>query len=152
MMKSSLHVLVVEKKPDIAELMIQQLESQQFLSVTAEVVPDVHEAVYRLKGSLVGGKKMVDCVILDLVPIRGERNEVAAMVIMQQSVPRVPVVVVSDLPIDTYGGTALREGAEAFISKSDYSVSVLIHELRQAVVRHEVRQFIDPMKTKLEGL
>jgi len=79
-----------------------------------------------------------DIVLLDLnLP---DSRGLFTFLRFRQSLPRLPVVVLTGIEDEDLGVLAVKEGAEDFLTKADLSPRLLARSIRYAIERHDLRK------------
>lgn len=86
-----------------------------------------------------------DVILLDLnLP---DSHGLYTFLRMRQSLPAIPVVVLTGLDDEQLGLEAVKEGAEDFLTKGDLSPRILGRAIRYAIERHELKEKLEYLAT-----
>ncbi len=143
-MNDSLNVLLIEDNPGDARLIRELLAEEKGNSLCLEHVDRLSAGIERLTS----GK--VDVVLLDLgLP---DSQGFDTFVKVHNSVPQVPVVILSGLTDEALAAKAVREGAQDYLVKGHVDSNLLGRSLRYAIERKRAEVELQKYRDHLEKL
>jgi PAS domain S-box-containing protein len=126
-MNDSIRVLLIEDHTALAGMMTEMLAQAPGASFSVETAARLDEGLERLTE---GG---IDVVVLDLsLP---DSSGLDTFVELYNRAPEVPMVVLTALEDETLALTALRDGAQDYLIKSELNPRALVRAIRYAIER-----------------
>ncbi|MBN1586480.1 MAG: response regulator [Candidatus Omnitrophica bacterium] len=141
MANEKLNLLLVEDSPTEAALIQERLEEAFSGKFFIEHHSLLVTAIDRL------GRGHIDVVLLDLhLP---DSQGLCTVQRVCESVPQVPVVVLTGLDDDSAGVQAVRFGAQDYLVKGHFSGSEILRVLRYAIERHKILEKLKSTQLQL---
>ena len=142
-MSHILRILVVEDNPGDAELIREMLPETGQLSFHTEWVSSLAAALTRLE------RAGLDIVLLDLsLP---DSHGLATFHKLRQTVPGVPIIVLTGTDDDELAVAAVREGAQDYLVKGQISPSLMGRAIRYAVERQKLTEALRQARATAEA-
>jgi signal transduction histidine kinase len=131
-MNNSIRVLLIEDNPGDARLIRELLAKEKGGSFRLECVDRLSAGIERLAGG------NIDVVLLDLgLP---ESQGFDTFIRVHNSVPQVPIVILSGLSDEELAAKAVREGAQDYLVKGTVDSNLLGRCLRYAIERKQAEE------------
>jgi len=125
-------ILLVEDNPGDERLLMEVVKDAGTLALHVEIRRDLESALSTAEAL------RPDIVLLDLnLP---DSRGLFTFLRFRQSLPRLPVVVLTGIEDEDLGVLAVKEGAEDFLTKADLSPRLLARSIRYAIERHDLRK------------
>jgi len=125
-------ILLVEDNPGDERLLMEVVKDAGTLALSVEIRRDLESALKSAEAL------HPDIVLLDLnLP---DSKGLFTFLRFRQSLPRLPVVVLTGIEDEELGVQAVKEGAEDFLTKADLSPRLLARSVRYAIERHDLRK------------
>jgi len=143
-MNDSIKVLLIEDNPGDARLIRELLTEEKGGSFRLECVDRLSAGIERLTS----GK--VDVVLLDLgLP---DSQGFDTFIEVHNSVPQIPIVILSGLADEALAARAVREGAQDYLVKGHVDSNLLGRSLRYAIERKQAQVELQKHRDHLEEL
>ena len=141
-MSATIRILVVEDNPADADLIREMLPESGSLSFRIESVQRLSVAIDRLKD------KVTDLVLLDLsLP---DSHGIQTFHLLIQAAPHIPVIVLTGTDDQELALTAVREGAQDFLVKGQFTGTLLARAARYAVERKRAEEDLQRKNAEME--
>jgi signal transduction histidine kinase len=143
-MNASIKVLLIEDNPGDARLMRELLVEEKGGAFHLECIDRLSAGIERLTS----GK--VDVVLLDLGLPDSQGFDTFTKV--HNSLPKIPIVILSGLTDEALAARAVREGAQDYLVKGHVDSNLLGRSLRYAIERKQVQVELQKYRDHLEEL
>jgi two-component system, cell cycle sensor histidine kinase and response regulator CckA len=139
-----LKVLLVEDNQADVDLIREMLPETGSICFGIESVPRLSEALNQLKG----GK--IDLVLVDLgLP---DSQGISTFQTLQKAAPNIPVIVLTGNADQELAVTAVKDGAQDYLVKSEVNANMLMRAARYAIERKRVEEELHVALTKYKTL
>jgi signal transduction histidine kinase len=142
-------VLVIEDNPADLRLLWEVLSKRRGVSTT-DLSFDVEYETHLAAGLCRIAVGDIDVVLLDLM--LPDSQGIDTLTRLSQQVPDIPVVVLTALDMDGLQVRSLQEGAQDYLVKGQFDKRTLVHALRSAIERQQMRRALRASEARFRNL
>ena len=140
----SIHVLLIEDNPDDVYLIQRLLLKSQSPSFYLNIVPLLSAGLATLRN------QSVDIVLLDLgLP---DSHGLEGLHRIQDTVPKVPIIVLTGLQDENLGIEAVQQGSQDYLVKGEVDSYLLTRAIQYAIQRKRIEEELREHRNRLEEL
>jgi signal transduction histidine kinase/DNA-binding response OmpR family regulator len=143
-------VLVIEDNPAYVRVLCETLTKQRAAAAVKGRSFDVEYAMHLAAGLQRLAAGGIDVVLLDLM--LPDSQGLDTLTRLSQQAPDIPVVVLTAFDVDDFEIQALHKGAQDYLIKGQVDGRMLVHALRSAIERQQMRRALQASEARLQNL